>query len=281
MAMIAIVRRQSTNLNLVPLLTQKIFKFSSRYKSHSHNEQPTSVFLEVLHGVGGSEAMLFANDMLSVYINYCNYMRWPHQIVEQETSTIGGVKAAKILVSGHNCFQNLIQEAGVHRVQRVPATEKSGRMHTSTVTVSVLPKSVIDIQVDDKDLQYQTKRASGAGGQFVNKTESAIQLFHKPSGLMIESQESRHQHENRKIAKRKLIERLKSLEMAKLTSHLAETKKSQIGSANRNEKIRSYNFARDAITDHRVKKSYSNLHRLFGGDITILDRIIKDFHEQQ
>lgn len=246
------------------------------FKRCLHNKANSSI-LEIVGGAGGSEAMLFANDMFGVYSNYLTQMRWPYQIVELDNSDLGGIRSAKMVIEGSGSFEGLIQEAGVHRVQRVPKTEKSGRMHTSTITVSVIPKSVIDIKIREKDIEVQTKRSTGPGGQHVNKTESAVRLVHRPSGISAESQESKFQIENRKIAMRKLLERIQAAEMEKVTSQLTNMKKLQIGNADRNEKIRTYNFPQDRITDHRIGKTYHNLRGLFSGDTKVLEKMIEDF----
>lgn len=223
--------------------------------------------------------MLFAEDMFSLYLKYFAYMRWPFLVEEKARSDLGGLKTAKVIVTTHNSFELLVQEAGVHRVQRVPKTERYGRMHTSTCSISVTPKSVLDIKVNDNDLEYQTKRASGAGGQHVNKTESAVRLFHKPTGIAVESQESRVQNENKKTAMIKLLRKIQTIELEKLTSQMSSLRKIQVGNADRNEKIRTYNFPQDRITDHRLGKSYHNLRRMFDGDVTVLEKIMKDYNQ--
>lgn len=235
---------------------------------------------EIHNGVGGSEAMLFANEMFDVYLRFMSARGWLYEVLEQDQSSLGGLKSAKLLVKSPGAFGNLVQEAGVHRVQRVPKTEKHGRMHTSTITVAVIPQSVVNIQINENDLEILTKRSSGPGGQHVNKTESAVQIIHKPSGVMVESQESRVQQENRKIAMQKLLAKLQGAEFDKVTTAEVKLKKGQVGNADRNEKIRTYNFSQDRITDHRIQKSYQGLKRLIAGDTSILEKMIKDFHDR-
>lgn len=223
--------------------------------------------------------MLFANEMLEVYKKYFLSMGWTHSLTECDQSEVGGIRSAKLIVNSPAAFQSLIQEGGVHRVQRIPKTEKHGRMHTSTITVAVTPKSVLEFDLKEGDLELQTKRASGPGGQFVNKTESAVRLIHKPTGIAVESQESRHQIENRKIARRKLLDKLQQTEFEKILSHSNMMRKAQLGNADRNEKIRTYNFPQDRITDHRLNKSYHNLRGLLAGEVSVLHKIIEDFQK--
>lgn len=239
-----------------------------------------STTLEIGSGAGGSEAMLFAEDMMNVYVKYFIHKNWPYRLIEIDNGVPGGVRIAKLLVTAPGSFEGLVQEAGVHRVQRIPKTEKHGRMHTSTITVSVLPESILNIKIDNKDIEWQAKRASGPGGQHVNKTESAVRLIHKPTGIAVESQESRVQVENRKTAMKKLLIKIQEVELDKITSQAMKIKRSQVGHADRNEKIRTYNFPQDRITDHRIGKSYYGLKSLFtSNQVQVLEKMIQDFHQ--
>lgn len=228
----------------------------------SHTENWSSMTLEINAGVGGQEAMLFAMELLEMYSNFLQAKGWAYEVTEHERTDIGGVRRASIVVHGADAFEFLRLEAGVHRVQRVPETEKSGRIHTSTATVAIIPRpDNIEIEIKESDLKIETKRASGAGGQHVNTTDSAVRIVHLPSGIAIESQTERSQPKNKEIAIRKLKEKLFQQQYEAQAASTQATRKSQKGTSNRNEKIRTYNFVQDRVTDHRLE-SGGTVHNL-------------------
>lgn len=239
-----------------------------------------STIFEIINGVGGSEAMLFADDLLGLYQRYFTLKNWPYQMEEHIRSELGGIKSAKVIISSADAFRDLISEAGVHRVQRIPRTEKSGRMHTSTVSIAVIPKSVLDIQIKESDVSVSTMRSSGPGGQHVNKVETAIRLVHKPTGVVSECQETRSQIQNKAIAFKKLLDRIRAAELEKIASKTSSMRSTQLGHSERNEKIRTYNFPQDRITDHRTGKSYQRLKSMFDGEVSILEKIIRDIQQE-
>lgn len=235
-----------------------------------------NTFLEVRAGTGGEEAALFASELVRMYSRYAERRRWHVELVSSSPTGIGGLKEAILLVEGKGVYNRLKYESGVHRVQRVPQTEASGRTHTSAVTVAVIPEAEeIDIAVDQKDLRIDTFCASGPGGQGVNTTHSAVRITHLPSKLVVSCQDERSQLKNKAKALRILRSRLLDLEESKRESEIAQNRKSQVGTGDRSEKIRTYNFPQNRVTDHRIGLTLHRLESILDGDIDeIIDHLI-------
>lgn len=223
----------------------------------------SSVMLEIQAGVGGQEAMLFARELGEMYENFIKYKRWPYNLLEEDSTGIGGIRSLSLAIEDPYAYAVLKNEAGVHRVQRVPRTEKSGRIHTSTAVVVIVPcADDIQIKINPNDLQIEAKRASGPGGQSINKSESAIRIVHLPTGIAVECQEERTFHKNKQIAMRKLHGRLYQIEFNKQATSQRSMRKSQTGARTRNEKLRTYNYAQNRITDHRLSGGAGTVHNL-------------------
>ncbi|MFN2417385.1 MAG: peptide chain release factor 1 [Candidatus Limnocylindria bacterium] len=235
------------------------------------------VIVEVRAGAGGDEASLFAADLYRMYARYAERRRWKVEVLSTSESGSGGLKEVIAEVRGDGAYSRLKFESGVHRVQRVPVTEASGRIHTSTATVSVLPEAdEVEIQIDDKDLRIDVYRSSGPGGQSVNTTDSAVRITHLPTGLMVAIQDEKSQHKNRAKALSVLRARLLDLEQDRVAAERGDERRSQVGSGERSEKIRTYNFPDDRVTDHRAQITVHNLPGLLEGD---LDRVIEPLIE--
>jgi peptide chain release factor 1 len=231
-----------------------------------------NVILEIRAGTGGDEAALFAADLFRMYARYAEGRRWQLELLSSSESAAGGFKEAIAEVRGTGAYSRLKYESGVHRVQRVPATEASGRIHTSTATVSVLPEAEeVELQIPEKDLRIDVYRSSGPGGQSVNTTDSAVRITHLPTGLVVAIQDEKSQHKNRAKAMSVLRARLLEMKQQRLAEERGEQRRSQIGSGERSEKIRTYNFPQDRVTDHRIELTVHNLPGLLEGD---LDRLI-------
>lgn len=231
-----------------------------------------NVFLEIRAGVGGEEAALFAADLYRMYAMYGEKQGWKLELDNVSHTELGGIKELSCLVEGESAYAKLKHESGVHRVQRVPVTESNGRIQTSAATVAVLPEAEgVDVKLDPADIEMQVYRASGAGGQHVNKTSSAVRLIHRPTGLVVECQQERSQFQNRDKAMRLLASRLYEIEREKQDADIARERKSQVGSGDRSEKIRTYNFPQDRCTDHRIGLTVHNLEKIMDGN---LDEVI-------
>ena len=234
-----------------------------------------NVIVEIRAGAGGEEAALFAGVLYRMYSMYAESKNWALEILYENETGLGGYREITFMITGRGAYSRLRYESGVHRVQRVPETESGGRIHTSTVTVAVLPEAEeVDIEINIEDIRVDTFRASGAGGQHVNKTSSAVRLTHEPSGIVVECQSGRSQLKNRETAMTMLRSRLYEMEQEKLDKEYASERRSQVGSGDRSEKIRTYNYPQGRITDHRVHESVHKFEAFLNGDIDELIDIL-------
>jgi peptide chain release factor 1 len=235
-----------------------------------------NVILEIRAGAGGDEASLFAQDLFRMYARFAEQKGWKFEVVDTSLSPIGGLKEAIGNIRGKGAYSLLKYESGVHRVQRVPKTEASGRIHTSTATVAVLPEAEeIDLKLDPKDLRIEAFGSSGPGGQSVNRNYTAIRVTHKPSGLVVSCQDEKSQHRNKEKALRVLRSRLLDIAERERKAEIAQNRKSQVGTGERSEKIRTYNFPQSRITDHRLNENFHNMESILDGDLDdILEKLI-------
>ncbi|MFP3382742.1 peptide chain release factor 1 [Tritonibacter sp. SIMBA_163] len=236
-----------------------------------------AAIIEIRPGTGGDEAALFAGDLYRMYSRYAETQGWKVEVIEEQVSELGGLKELVARINGTGVFARLKYESGVHRVQRVPVTESGGRIHTSAATVAVLPEAEdVDIKIDTNDLRIDTMRASGAGGQHVNTTDSAVRITHVPTGLVVTSSE-KSQHRNREIAMQVLKTRLFDLERQRIDSERSADRASQVGSGDRSERIRTYNFPQGRMSDHRINLTLYKLEQIMGGDLDeTIDALISE-----
>lgn len=241
-------------------------------------ELKRNAIVEIRAGTGGQEASLFAADLYKMYTKYALAKDWKTSVINISDSEMGGTKEVIFSVEGHNVFKSLRFEMGTHRVQRVPETEASGRIHTSAATVAVLPEAEdVEIEVNAQDLRIDVYRASGAGGQHVNKTDSAVRITHLPTGIVVSCQDERSQHKNKAKAMKVLKARLLEAEVAAQKKEISDARKEQVGSGDRSEKIRTYNFPENRVTDHRINLSLYNLANILEGD---LDELIDALNQR-
>ena len=235
-----------------------------------------NVIVEIRAGAGGDEAALFAAEIYRMYKNYAESKRWKTEFIDVNENGIGGFKEVSFMINGQGAYSRLKYESGVHRVQRIPATESGGRIHTSTITVAIMPEAEeVDVQLDMNDCRFDVFRASGNGGQCVNTTDSAVRLTHYPTGIVISCQDEKSQLKNKEKALKVLMSRLYDLEQQKQHDEIASERKSQIGRGNRNERIRTYNYPQGRVTDHRIGLTLHRLDSIIDGDLDeIMDALI-------
>jgi peptide chain release factor 1 len=242
-----------------------------------------NIFLEIRAGTGGDESALFAGDLLRMYTRFAERNRWQVEMVSESSSDLGGYREVIVRIVGQGAYSRLKFESGGHRVQRVPATETQGRIHTSACTVAVMPEAdeVEDVNINPADLRIDTYRASGAGGQHINKTDSAVRITHLPSGIVVECQDDRSQHKNKAQAMKVLAARIKDVQIREQQSKEAATRKSLIGSGDRSERIRTYNFPQGRLTDHRINLTLYKLDMMMDGDLQELTNALVAEHQAE
>lgn len=274
--------KKEKSLEMISLIEQELKnladekqKIEKEGKSGEEIEEKNAI-IEIRAGTGGEEAGLFAGDLFRMYSRFAEKNNWPVQILSSSPTSLNGYKEIIFGVKGKNVWEALRHESGVHRVQRIPTTEKSGRIHTSTVSVAVLPEaSEVEVKLRPEDLEISTFRSSGHGGQNVQKVETAVRIIHKPTGLVVSCQEERFQQRNKDKALKILRARLLAQQLEKQEKELTEERRLQIGKAMRAEKIRTYNFPQNRITDHRINKSWHNLKKILQGN---LEEVINDLN---
>ena len=274
--------KKEKSLEMISLIEQELKnladekqKIEKEGKSGEEIEEKNAI-IEIRAGTGGEEAGLFAGDLFRMYSRFAEKNNWPVQILSSSPTSLNGYKEIIFNVKGKNVWEALRHESGVHRVQRIPTTEKSGRIHTSTVSVAVLPEaSEVEVKLRPEDLEISTFRSSGHGGQNVQKVETAVRIIHKPTGLVVSCQEERFQQRNKDKALKILRARLLAQQLEKQEKELTEERRMQIGKAMRAEKIRTYNFPQNRITDHRINKSWHNLKKILQGN---LEEVINDLN---
>ena len=240
------------------------------------------VIMEIRAGAGGDEAALFASDLLRMYLRFAERKDWDTEIINKSEIGLGGIKEAIVTISGKDVYSFMKFESGVHRVQRVPLTETSGRVHTSTATVAILPEAdEVEIEIVEKDLRIDTYRASGAGGQHVNKTDSAIRITHEPSGIVVQNQDGKSQHQNKQRAMRILRAKLFEAEQEKQKETMSKTRKSLVGGGDRSEKIRTYNFPQGRVSDHRINLTLHKIDYILDGDLDELNAALNKNYQEE
>jgi peptide chain release factor 1 len=242
-----------------------------------------NIFLEIRAGTGGDESALFAGDLLRMYLRYAERQRWQVEMISESPSDLGGYKEVIARIIGNGAYSKLKFESGGHRVQRVPATEAQGRIHTSACTVAVLPEAdeVDDVKIDPTEIRIDVYRASGAGGQHVNKTESAVRITHLPTGIVVECQDDRSQHKNKERAMKILAARIKDQQLRAQQAKEASTRRSLIGSGDRSERIRTYNFPQGRVTDHRINLTLYKIEQIMDGDLDELTAALNAEHQAE